>query len=151
VRPITSWRAFRRRGRPAGAAAGAARGLDAGTPEDLAELDARLAAVLADLGHEHDVHVAIRLQPLVDRRVPARAVEAVPELNSARIRFADGTAVLVQGSAPGDVGVLACWIRGRSVLPRACATTNEGTHLIFASPSRPRELCVRVTGVDQPT
>jgi hypothetical protein len=106
--------------------------------------------VEADHARDRDAHVAVRLQPLVDRRVPARVVEAVPALHAARIRFADGTAVFVESSVPGDVAVLASWVRGRSVLPAACSTSTRGTHLLFKSPTRARDVCVRVTGVDQP-
>jgi hypothetical protein len=148
VRPISAWR--RRRSRRVGAPdlSPEPGGL---APADLAELDARLAAVEADHAHDRDAHVAVRLQPLVDRRVPARVVEAVPDLHAARIRFADGTAVFVEGSAPGDVAVLASWVRGRSVPPAACSTSARGTHLLFRSSTRAPDLCVRVTGIDQPT
>ena len=50
------------------------------------------------------------------RRVPARAVEAAPERRAVRVRFADGTQLLVRGTTPGDAGVLARWLRDRTVL-----------------------------------
>ena len=147
MRPITTWRA-RQRHRRCGGAGGQVElvGVDGA---DLAELSGRLAAVEAEFGSERDAHVAIRLQPLVDRRVPVRVVEAVPSLHAARIRFADGTAVFVQGFVPGDVAVLARRVRERTVLPVACSTTIDGTQLSFRSSTRARDVRVRVTGVDQ--
>jgi hypothetical protein len=149
VRPISAW-SRRRRSRRLGAPDGSVEPARL-IPADVAELEARFAAVEADHARDRDAHVAVRLQPLVDRRVPARVVEAVPALHVARIRFADGTAVFVQGSTPGDVAVLATWIRARSVPAAACSTNAGGTHLLFRSSTRARDVCVRVTGVDQPT
>jgi hypothetical protein len=148
VRPISAWsrRRRHRRGGPSDAPVEP----PSLAPADLAELEARLAAVEANHARDRDAHVAVRLRPLVDRRVPARVVEAVPALHVARIRFADGTAVFVQGSTPGDVAVLATWIRARSVPAAACSTDAGGTHLLFRSSTRAPDVCLRVTGVDQP-
>jgi hypothetical protein len=118
-------------------------------PGDRDDLAARFAAIEADLARDRDRRLVYRLRPLVERRTPARAVEAVPALGAARIRFADGTAVLVHGDGPGDLGILARWVRCGSVVPCACALDGQGTHLVLRSPSRRRQLGVRVAGFDQ--
>ena len=118
-------------------------------PVDVADLDARLAEIAADGSHAHDVRLASLLRPLVERRTPARSVEAVPGLGTARVRFADGTALLIEGEAPGDVAILARWIWRGSVVPTSSSSEADGTHLVFWSSSR-RRLSVRVTGLDQP-
>jgi hypothetical protein len=119
-------------------------------PADTADIDARFAAVDADQVPRRDLRLALRLHPLVERRVPARGVAAGPGRRGARVRFADGTTVLVRGADPGDVGVLASWVRERSVLPASCSTEVDGTHLVFASPRGRRTVSVIVTGFDQP-
>ena len=118
-------------------------------PLDVAEVDARLDAIAADAGHARDVRLAALLRPLLDRRTPARTVEVAQGLGTARVRFADGTAVLVEGEVPGDVALLARWIPRGSVVPVAVLTLSDGTHVRFRTTSR-RELSVRVTGLDQP-
>jgi hypothetical protein len=117
--------------------------------DEAADIDARLAAVLADWG-DHRTSLAIRLQPLVERQVPARCIEAAPHHRATRIRFADGTTVLARGTAPGQVAVLAAEIRLRSLPPAACTTDEEGTYLLFGWPGRRRTLSILVTGMDQP-
>jgi hypothetical protein len=117
---------------------------------DVAELDLRLAAVEADAASERDRRLAALLHPIAERRVPVRVVEAAPGLHAARIRFADGTAVLVQGISRGDVGVLASWMRDTSLRPPACVPEVHGTELVFTSPRRNHRLTVHVTGFDQP-
>ena len=84
---------------------------------DLAELDGAFATAEAEEARRRDARLAVLIAPLVARRVPARIIEAVPSLHAARIRFADGTSVLVRGRTPGDVGVLASWVRDRRVVP----------------------------------
>ena len=118
-------------------------------PVDLADVDARLAAIVADAGHARDVRLAALLRPLIERRTPARSVEVAQGLGTARVRFADGTAVLVEGEVPGDVAILARWIQRGSVVPVSLSTMGDGTHLTFWTSSR-RALSVRVTGLDQP-
>ena len=54
----------------------------------------------AEEARRRDARLAILIAPLVARRVPARIIEAVPSLHAARIRFADGTSVLVRGAHP---------------------------------------------------
>ena len=77
------------------------------------------------------------LQPLVARKVPVRGVEPVPELRTVRVRFADGTAVVVRGEVAGDAGVLASVLRDHTVLPSACSTDAAGTRLVFDWSRRP--------------
>ncbi len=143
---------WRRRRRPGEATSSANSGPGApqiADPDEAAEIDARLAAVLADCG-DHRTNLAIRLQPLVERRVPARCIEAAPHLRALRIRFADGTTVLARGTEPGQVAMLAAQIRHRSLPPAACTIDEDGTHLLFGWPGRRRALSILVTGMDQP-
>jgi hypothetical protein len=117
---------------------------------DLAELNVVFAAAEAEEARRRDARLAILIAPLVARRVPARIIEAVPSLHAARIRFADGTSVLVRGRVPGDVGVLACWVRDRRVVPVRCSPTSSGMELAFSVSDRPCPFVLRVTGLDQP-
>ena len=118
-------------------------------PLELADVDVRLAAIAADASYARDVRLAASLRPLVERRTPARVVEVAQGLGTARVRFADGTAVLVEGDVPGDVAILARWMQRGSVVPIAVLTMGDGTHVRFRTSTR-RELSLRVTGLDQP-
>jgi hypothetical protein len=119
-------------------------------PADIAEIAARLASVDAAAATARDAALARRLRPLVERRVPLRQVEAVRELGASRLRFADGTALVVRGAVAGDVGVLATWVRSTSVPVSACHHREDGVWLVFAPPRGRRRLSVLVTGLDQP-
>lgn len=119
-------------------------------PADVAELAGRLAAVDAEQARARDATLARRLRPLVDRRVPLRGVEAVQEVRASRLRFADGTAVVVRGDVAGDVGVLAMWVRSASVPAASCSRDADGVRLVFAPPRGRRHVSVVVTGLDQP-
>lgn len=117
---------------------------------DAAEMERRFRAVALGEAEARHRRLVVRLQPLVQRAVPVRKVEAAPGLPSARIRFADGTTVVVRGHAPGDVGVLAVWALRASFPPVTCSTDADGVHLAFALPGGRRRLSVLVTGLDQP-
>jgi hypothetical protein len=101
------------------------------------------------------LHLALRLswrlRPLVQRSVPPRAIEAAPAPRAARLRFADGTTVVVKSAVRGDLAILAVAMRHGSVNTAACATGSDGsTHLLFTWPGGRRELSLRVVGLDQP-
>ena len=113
-------------------------------------MEGRFAAVVAAEAESRRRRLAVHLDPLVQRAVPARAVEAAPGLPSARVRFADGTTVVARGETPGDVGVLALWVRRGAVPPLSCCTDAAGAHLLFGSPGGHRTLSLLVTGLDQP-
>lgn len=119
-------------------------------PHEASEIDAMLNAVSADVS-DLALRLTWRLNPLVQRSVPARAIEAAPVPQAARLRFADGTAVVVRSAVPGDVGVLALAMRRGSVRPAACATGPDGaTRLVFTWPGGRHGLSLRVLGLDQP-
>jgi hypothetical protein len=120
-------------------------------PSDLAELEAVFAAVEAEQRRGQVIQAAPILRRLVSRRVPARAVEAAPEQRAVRVRFADGTQLLVRGRTPGDAGVLARWVRDRTVLPVTWLEAEGETRLTFGSPQRRGHLGFVVTGVDHRT
>jgi hypothetical protein len=91
-----------------------------------------------------------RLQPLVQRGVPPRVIEAAPVPRAARLRFADGTTVLVKVTVPGELGTLALTMRHRSLRPAACTTDPDGSaHLLLSCPGEHR-LSLHVVGLDQP-
>jgi hypothetical protein len=70
---------------------------------------------------------------------------------AARLRFADGTSLVVKSAVPGDVGVLALAMSRGSVRPTACTTDPEGcVRLVFTWPGSRSGLSLRVVGFDQP-
>lgn len=119
-------------------------------PSDLAELEARWGALEADHARRRDELLVARLRPLVARRVPVRVVEAVPERQVVRIRFADGTSVVGRGEAAGDAGVLAARVKAHSVFPGACSSDEAGTHLVLDWLGAHHPVSMLVTGLDQP-
>jgi hypothetical protein len=120
-------------------------------PSDLAELEAAFAAVEAEQVRGQVIQAAPVLRRLVSRRVPARAVEPVPERRAVRVRFADGTQLFVRGRTPGDAGVLARWLHDRTVLLETWLEAEGEARLTFASPQRRGHLGFVVTGVDNRT
>ena len=119
-------------------------------PADVAELTARFARVEADRSAMQRGLLENHLRPLVTRRVPVRCIEVVPQLRTTRVRFADGTAVVVRGEAAGDAGVLASVVRQHRVLPADYRTDDAGTHLVFDWFDGRRHMSLLVTGLDQP-
>jgi hypothetical protein len=119
-------------------------------PSDVADLAARFDGVDAQHSRYRDALLAARLLPLVTRRVPVRTIEPLADRKTTRVRFADGTAVVVRGHAAGDTGVLAAVVRKQAVLPGTCSTDADGTHLVFDWSGGRHHLSVLVTGLDQP-
>jgi len=120
------------------------------SPEDAAELDARFAdAATADATWRDEV-VAARMASIVDRRVPLRLIEPIPDRRGTRVRFADGTTIVAHGSAAGDLGVLVAVMGKRSVRVASCVRGADGLHLALDWTGRNRQLDLVVTGLDQP-
>lgn len=119
-------------------------------PADVADLAARFDGIAAEHVGRQGTILESRLRPLVERRVPVRAMVCLPELHINRVRFADGTAVDVRGETPGDAGVLASVVLRHAVLPRTCCTDARGTHLVFDWSGGRRRLSMLVTAVDHP-
>jgi hypothetical protein len=119
-------------------------------PHDLADLEQRLSEVSDEQARDRDARLVVQLQRVIERRVPVRRIEAVAAVSAPRIRFADGTAVLVHGEHPGDVGLLAAWVHHQSVVASACSADASGTHLVLAAYGSRRTMSVLVTGLDQP-
>ena len=119
-------------------------------PLDVADLGARFSDVAAEHAASRDALLLAHLQPLVARKVPVRSIEPVPELRTCRVRFADGTAVVVRGEVAGDAGVLASVLRDHRVLPSACSTDAAGTRLVFDWSGGRNHVAMRVAGLDQP-
>lgn len=103
-------------------------------PNELAELSDRLARVAADHhqgGQDRAVtSVTRRLQPLISRRCPIRAISAAPVRGATRICFADGTTVLVR-SQQGRLALLAHEATRYPVCLRSCRPGPEGPELTF--------------------
>jgi hypothetical protein len=118
--------------------------------DDVAELEGMFAAVEAEHRSAWADCAVSLLHPLIDRRVPVRAVEAVTGLRAARVRFADGTVVLARGRVPGDLGVLARWVSCGTVVPVMCSRREGDCQLDFGIDGRRSHLSVRVAGFDQP-
>ena len=117
-------------------------------PIDCAELESRLSIVGSD---EHLAQrLAIRVAPLIARQVPVRGVEPAPSLRAMRIRFGDGTTVIVRGLAPGDAAVLGVALRDHPVPPAACTTLDDIVLLSFHFPAGHRHITVQLLGLDQP-
>lgn len=114
------------------------------------ELEAVLAA--ADLDRDgFALRLSSRLQPLVQRGVPPRFIEAAPVPRAARLRFADGTTVLVKTAVPGELGTLVLTMRQGSLRPVGWGTHPDGSaHLLLSCPVEQRCLSLHVVGLDQP-
>lgn len=152
---LALWLATRSRRRPARSGAGSAGSSERLDPADTASI----GATLESIGHAHadarNRRLTILVTQLIDRQVPARAVEVVPGQAEARVRFADGTTVRARGEERGDLGLLAGVMREVSVTPTACTCDDTGVHIIFDRAARqvigpPRRLSIRVIGIDQP-
>jgi hypothetical protein len=116
----------------------------------LADIGAVLTPDDADR-REFARRLSLRLYPLVQRGVPPRVIEAAPAPRACRLRFADGTTVLVQVSIPGEVGALAVTMRHGSLKPTGCTTDQDGSaHLFLSSSAENRWLSLHVVGLDQP-
>ena len=94
-------------------------------PAEAAEIEAMFASVDAD-GSALALRLSLKLGPLVQRGVPPRVLEAAPVAKAARLRFADGTTVVVKSTSPGDLAVLAMAMQHGSLRPAACRTGPDG-------------------------
>jgi hypothetical protein len=114
------------------------------------EIEAVLAAADTDR-REFARRLSSRLEPLVRRGVPPRAIEAAPVPRAARLRFADGTTVLVKVALPGELGTLVLTMRQGSLKPAGWTTDPDGSaHLLLSLPAEHRPLSLHVVGLDQP-
>jgi hypothetical protein len=120
------------------------------SPAEAAEIDAMFTALGTD-GQALALRLSKKLHPLVERSVPPRALERAPVPRVARLRFADGTTVLVKSTSPGDLAVLAMAMQHGSLPPAACRPSPEGgAQLQFVWPDGQHRLSLRVVGLDQP-
>ena len=119
-------------------------------PLDVADIGDRLGDIDAEHRASRDAVLLAHLQPLVTRKVPVRCVEPVPDLHIVRVRFADGTAVVVRGEVAGDAGIVASVLRDHAVLPSACSTDAAGTRLVLDWSGGRNRVAMRVAGLDQP-
>lgn len=126
-----------RRGRPAA--------LDPADEEDLAQVFAR---VEAEAAHEQLLtHLADRLDGLVARRVPVRAVRAAPRSGLVRLGFADSTVLVARAVHPTELAALAMVVADRHVVPQSYSLRPEGLDLLLGWGSGTATL--QVVGDDQ--
>jgi hypothetical protein len=118
---------------------------------DVADIEARLRRVECEAAPLRDAMIESRLVPLVLRRVPLNAVEAVPELRAVRMRFADGTAFVARGETAGDAGVLAATLRlqHHSMCPARWHKDERGTHVVFDWAGGRRHVAMILVGLEQ--
>jgi hypothetical protein len=119
-------------------------------PVDRAELEALLASVEREGRRDQGSRLSVGLHDVIARHVPLRSVEASWELRAVRLRFADGTAVLLSGARPGAFGQLASSVRQGSVCLRGCRPDPAGTTLVFDGPRGQEILLVGAASLDQP-
>jgi hypothetical protein len=121
-------------------------------PEVAASEAAEIELMLTKAGDTAELAARLswRLRLLVRRAVPPRAVEPAPVPRAARLRFADGTTVVVKGAVPGDLGVLAMAMQHWSVKPTACSIKADGAELAVIWPGAHHLLFLQVVGLDQP-
>jgi hypothetical protein len=119
-------------------------------PVDRAELEALLASVERDGRGDQGAQLSVGLHDVIARHVPLRTVEANWALRAVRLRFADGTAVLLSGARPGAFGVLASRVRQGSVCLLGCRPDPAGTTLVFDGPRGREILLVGAASLDQP-
>lgn len=102
-------------------------------PNDLAELTASFAAITAEqhlVSPGESAALRSRLQRVINRRSPIRAIAPAPVAGATRICFADGTRVLVRNQG-GRLAMLAYEAAHYPVCLRACRVGPEGPELTF--------------------
>ncbi|MHA7862548.1 hypothetical protein ACX1DX_14425 [Tessaracoccus sp. Y36] len=95
----------------------------------------------------------IRLDRLIQRRIPVRNVSPGPVQRTARLQFADGATLLVRSQRSGSsAAVMHAILEGRSVLLEAWQWQDDGLVLTLAAPVRRRMMrhCLILLGADQP-
>lgn len=116
--------------------------------DDLDDLDAAFDRVLEAHSRELGILLGARLQRLVDRRVPVRAIRDAPGTPAARVCFADGTIVLARGVVPGDLVRVAWGIHASSVRLHAFSRADATTRLDLRW--RDGAVAMVALGLDQP-
>lgn len=123
----------------------AAGGWDEADRRDLermfAEVDAESAEVLLAL-------LRTRMQDVLHRQVPVRAIRASPTRHVARICFSNGVVVLATTQRPGDLVPMAAAMLTTSVTLRTLELTPDGPLLGFGWHPQGRVQLVAV-GLDQ--
>ncbi len=91
------------------------------------ETDAALKATAGEFAQAVNALLSAHLAVVRRRRVPVNRVSAAPATHLARVRFADGTTVLVQGLRPGGASDLAAGVitSGPVCLARVTARENQ--------------------------
>ena len=121
---------------------------------DLTDIDPdmfeMLQTVSVELSGELHALIASRVNVLIRRRTPLRVVESAMSVHAVRLRFADGTTLIVHGAHAGDAGLLAARLLFGAVTAARCEVGVDGIRLQLACAQRPKRLWVDVLGLDQP-
>lgn len=98
-------------------------------PEDVADLDERLARVADEEEESTGFLLVARLLPLVSRGVPVRQVLPGPVPGSVRIRFADDTVVVARVRGSGQAARMALGLGKRPLLLESVSQDHGAVHL----------------------
>ncbi|OYO25164.1 hypothetical protein CGZ93_01530 [Enemella dayhoffiae] len=111
------------------------RTLSTPAPTDTEDLpaDSEVDAAFERVDRELTVSaLASRLDPVIRRRVPLRAIRAAPARGATRLGFADGTVILVR-SQGGELARLALRVGTESVRLVACRPSGRQAELEFST------------------
>lgn len=117
--------------------------------------DDELSAVLEATAAEHSASFARRMAYTLDhlhrRGTPVRGVEAYNDDGVVRIRFADGTTILVRGDGAGALSHAAvAVVRSQAVLLTGVRETASGVVAALRWPGAAHPVTIHVIGHDQP-
>lgn len=115
------------------------------------ELSAALEATAAEYDAEFSQRMAYTLDRLSRRGTPVRGMEAFNDDGVVRVRFADGTTILVRGERPGELSAVAmAVVRSQPVLLTSLRETGSGVVAALRWPGPARPVTIRIVGRDQP-
>ena len=117
--------------------------------------DDELAAALDATAAEHSASFSRRmiytLDRLCKRGTPLRGVEAFNDDGVVRIRFADGTTLLVRGDGAGALSAVAVAVmRSQPVLLTSAQEKESGVFAALRWPGAAHPATIRIIGRDQP-
>lgn len=115
-------------------------------PSDLNELSGRMSTIATVYGEGDTVELTRRLQRLIDKQWPVHSIAAAPAREATRIRFIDGTTLLVKGESV-RLARLAHERRHHPVRLAASRTDSVGTQLTFVY--RGGHFATSLVGFDQ--
>lgn len=139
--------AFARAVRSRRAGTASAEATPALTPDDRAELERGFARIEQEVAGTLETLLAARLQVLVSRGVPLRAMRSAPGEHTARLLFANGTVLIGRAERPGELYALAIQVHREGVAVESWHADPAGTVVRFRWPAGSADLVVM--GLDQ--